>query len=556
MILQSEKGFAALIALIMVGMLTLIGIAALSTSDDEVTITGNELQETRAFYSAEAGLEIATAQLETAFDSTNGPPAILPVGSTKDINNCMVNYTTTDNGAPVTEKVTSGTMSGLNAFIKSYTVSSTSISHTDNAKVTISQNFEAIMVPIFQWAVFFNDEMWAQPVFDLSVDGRVHVNEDMYIQNTGKGKAMSFLDKVTCGGDINHGFPGGASSNGDVQFTDPSGNLVSMQQGSSWIDAGNKNWYDTAMTLWRGNVQDQSFGQEKLNLPISNSADPHKIIERSTGNSDSYQNKATFQIIDGVPLAKIGTVWQDVSAMLPAGTITSDGSKDFYDGHESKNVQNTQIDVGLLKTSKYFPPNGILYVSDHGTVNGSNLNGTSLVNGAELGAPLTVVSENPLYIQGDYNTVNKQPASTISDAVTFLSNNWDPALSKDKYSNRKASPTTVNVSVVTGDITPTSKNYGGGLENLPRFLEHWGGETFSLRGSMVQMWRSQQALGEWRYTNGKNPYYSAPTRDWGFDLDLNDMSKLPPGTPLVRSFQRKGWNYENAGYANVNNATQ
>ena len=41
------------------GMLTLIGLAAMSTSDDEVTITGNELQETRAFYAAEAALEAA-----------------------------------------------------------------------------------------------------------------------------------------------------------------------------------------------------------------------------------------------------------------------------------------------------------------------------------------------------------------------------------------------------------------------------------------------------------------------------------------------------------------
>ena len=63
--LHSESGFATLIALIMVGMLTLIGLAALSTSDDEVTIAGNELQETRAFYAAEAGLEQAAAELHS-----------------------------------------------------------------------------------------------------------------------------------------------------------------------------------------------------------------------------------------------------------------------------------------------------------------------------------------------------------------------------------------------------------------------------------------------------------------------------------------------------------
>ena len=59
---KSEGGFATLVAIIMVGMLTLIGLAALSTSDDEVTIAGNGLQEMRAFYAAEAGLEKAAAE--------------------------------------------------------------------------------------------------------------------------------------------------------------------------------------------------------------------------------------------------------------------------------------------------------------------------------------------------------------------------------------------------------------------------------------------------------------------------------------------------------------
>ena len=44
-IIQSESGFAALVALIMVAMLTLLGLAALSTSDDELSIASNEMQE-------------------------------------------------------------------------------------------------------------------------------------------------------------------------------------------------------------------------------------------------------------------------------------------------------------------------------------------------------------------------------------------------------------------------------------------------------------------------------------------------------------------------------
>ena len=62
----------------MVAMLTLLGIAALSTSDDEVSIAGNELQEMRAFYAAEAGLEQAASELQDEYDTTGLPPTVMP----------------------------------------------------------------------------------------------------------------------------------------------------------------------------------------------------------------------------------------------------------------------------------------------------------------------------------------------------------------------------------------------------------------------------------------------------------------------------------------------
>ena len=79
--LSSDRGMATLIALIMVGMLTLLGLAAMSTSDDEVTIAGNERQETKAFYAAEAGLERAGAALQTEYEATGLPPTTMPAGS-------------------------------------------------------------------------------------------------------------------------------------------------------------------------------------------------------------------------------------------------------------------------------------------------------------------------------------------------------------------------------------------------------------------------------------------------------------------------------------------
>ncbi|HEX2897849.1 MAG TPA: PilX N-terminal domain-containing pilus assembly protein, partial [candidate division Zixibacteria bacterium] len=80
-ILRSQNGVATLIALIMMTMLTLIGLAAMNTSDDEVSIAGNELHEMQSFYASEAGLDAASALIQRNYDTTGAPPATMPNGS-------------------------------------------------------------------------------------------------------------------------------------------------------------------------------------------------------------------------------------------------------------------------------------------------------------------------------------------------------------------------------------------------------------------------------------------------------------------------------------------
>ncbi|MEW5995527.1 MAG: hypothetical protein AB1744_14180, partial [Candidatus Zixiibacteriota bacterium] len=333
-----------------------------------------------------------------------------------------------------------------------------------------------------------------------------------------------------------------SGTNGHVYFKDGAGLWQSMYQDGYWLDASNDDWYELAAARWDGKVQDEAFGQKELNLPLTNaSGDPHKIIERSSGNPDSYEAKATFKIFDGVPYAEISGVWQDISALLPAGTIENTS---FYDEREDEWVNSTDIDMEKLKNSGYFPSNGVLYASDQRS---GSYNAVRLVNGEEIGYPLSVFSENPAYIWGDYNTYDKQPAAIIADAVTFLSNNWDDSKSQGSLYYRPVTPTTVNISMITGDLDPAVQTYSGGLANLPRFLENWSKEDFTFCGSMVNLWRTRQADGLWHYGDSQ-AYYTAPTRNYLFDTDLNDPNKLPPETPAVRIFQRTGWQQNYVGY--------
>ena len=549
-ILGDKRGIATFIALMIMVMLTMIGLAALKLANDEIDIAGNELNEMASFYSAEAGLESASAAMQSSYETTGAPPVTLPVGNIT-FNDCNVAYKTVDNGAAVHRELTSGSLAGLNALVKTYTIKSMSTSQVDASEIELTQEFECAQIPLFQFAVFYTEMLQTSPAYGMTIDGRVHVNSDMWLNGW---NGLTFTDKVTCAGKIRHGLENGAESGApaNVYFRDEDNNSINWKQGGQWLDADASNWYDSSSARWDGWVSDEAYGQEELNLPLSNSGDPHKIIERGSGNSDSYEHKATLKIMDGVPYAKMGTVWQDISGMLPAGTITAAGTTaDFTDGHEEKTIKNTQVDLGLLQSSGYYPSNGVIYVSDQRSATSTTMNGVTLANGTDLGAPLTLASENPVYVEGDYNTVDKQPASIIADACTFLSNDWastNKAKSHLNYNYRPVSTsTTANVSIVTGDLNPSSSNYGGGLENLPRFLEHWGGKTFQYRGSMICLWKSQIANGTYKY-KGSPGYYSAPTRDWGFDHDLEDPSKLPPETPVVRAFQRVRWQQSDISY--------
>ncbi len=532
-ILNSETGVATLIALLMVGMLLLIGLAALSTSDDEVTIAGNEMQEMRAFYAAEAGLEQAAASLNREYDSTGAPPTIMPSGS-DSINMCQVTYTTVDDGPATQQVLTTGTLAGLNALVKSFTMTSTATSTVEQAKVQISQEFETDLVPIFQFAVFYGNDLEIAPGPDMTLIGRVHSNGNLYIQAYGTLRMDSY---VTASGDILHGRKGaGSVDGGDVLIKDADGNHVSMKMGSGFLDATYGDWYDSSVSRWDGRVQDASHGQEELNLPLTNVDDPHALIERGTGNSDSYEHKATLKIVNGTALRLMedGT-WQDVTAGMVADGVLSYSSNKFYDGHENEWVDCTELDVEAMYDNGYDPVNGVVYFADE-ISSGSDWPALRLTNGDELDDGLSVASMNPMYTLGDYNTVDKKPAALLADAVTFLSNSWDDSKSTWSKYYRNASTTDVNASYLTGNTETTASNYNGGFENLPRFLETWTGVPFNWCGSAVNLWYSEQANGNWG-----SSYYSPPIRNWQYDTDLDDPNNLPPETPVVRIFQRTGW---------------
>ncbi len=185
---------------------------------------------------------------------------------------------------------------------------------------------------------------------------------------------------------------------------------------------------------------------------------------------------------------------------------------------------------------------------------------------------LTVVSDQAIYIEGDYNRRDgnpgydpvypKQPAAFMGDTINVLSNNWSgppnagwgPAngcrndcqsrQSLNSPINRPATETRINAAFLAGVDTTVAgpTGYNGGFENYPRFHERWSGVNLVYRGSFVSLGTPTRANGIWCGTGGSSAsgcnIYEAPGRAWNYDPDFQQVINLPPITPRVVSVEQ------------------
>ncbi len=208
-----------------------------------------------------------------------------------------------------------------------------------------------------------------------------------------------------------------------------------------------------------------------------------------------------------------------------------------------------------------------IYVNDERAAPGE-LTAVRVSNGQQLPpSGLTVATDLPLYVEGQFNapnttpgstnTANTLPASLVGDAITVLSGNWKDTYGNDALSARTPANTTVNAAFLAGIVQPTNTtgtlNYSGGVENFPRFLEDWSGYTFTYNGSMVVLYPSQFATNYWVQTGA---YYNAPNRKWAFDLNFLNYQRPAAGHPTSqrtgsRPVERRGGAVAQAGWEGV-----
>jgi len=262
----------------------------------------------------------------------------------------------------------------------------------------------------------------------------------------------------------------------------------------------------------------------------------------------NYGQKPSFYVADPAK----GMIFTDT---LANATVSNPGCvtpATVWPGYFLKNTQEARMN----------PP--LFFRRALKLVNGSNINGPLSAKACPGGlvCGLSIVAENPVYVQGDYNANSagggfNDPhvaSAVLADAFTFLSNSWNDVNSFSSPYDPGSRSANLNgvtnawyrVAVLAGKgpgfpwITGTNNDFGsdGGVHNFLRYIESWGGETLNYRGSIVSMFYNRQAVSVYKCCT---TVYSPPTRGYNFDTEFLDPSKLPPRTPMFRDINTTGF---------------
>ena len=529
-----KKAQALILSYMIISVFIIISAALLSKAISEKNISLRDRLVNEAFYLAEGGTENAISTFTSAIANYQIPA---------DVESFNVNTTfTTFGGATVNSSITrledsdrlilEGT---TNILARNYEIVST-VTHPQNNEITITlhQIIARRLIPAFQHAVFYAEDLEILPGPDMNLSGRIHSNQDIYIDSNNTLTVDSTYLR-SAGNIYNRRKNDGSESSGDVSIRVNKPGAPEYEYMDN-LDSESPNWTTEAINRWQGTVQSAVHGVTTLTAPSVASIQPDGY----------YASNADVIIVNGVITKNGVTLIEGVD--YPAGTVTT--STTFYNNREGEDIRMTEIDLRKLANAdgevdadgnpfpNNLPANGLLYATRDDA--GGYQPGIRLKNASEIyrADGLTVVSNVPVYIQGDFNTVDKKPAGVISDALNLLSNNWDDSKDHWGVDSRIATETTVNCAFIAGIDTTTPGYYNGGLENYPRLHEKWSGVNLNIRGSFVALWNSAIATGAWEYGD---PQYKAPVRNWDYDADFNNIDNLPPFTPWTVEAQRIAW---------------
>ncbi len=339
-----SRGFTLVASLLVLALLSGIAISLLFMVQGAGQVGGNDLEANQAYYGAESGMELLTANLAALYQQSQSPtPAQLTALANNTPTNAMIanmNYQESvtwipdANGNPAahTSIISSGQNAGLSAEIIPLTLKVIA-TRPGGASINMTRGVEVALIPVFQFGVFSDSDLsyFAGPPF--AFQGRVHTNGNLFLA---ANNGPLVLDaKTTAVGEIirdrlANNYSNGGAYQGDVYVPNATGGCdppnptaspnclkftIPLASWSGGIPpAGTQTnvatWTNTSTQTFKSFIGNgTSLGIQPLSLPFvqgaAGAAQQIQIIRKppvgesptsSTGSSREF-NKANIRIL-------------------------------------------------------------------------------------------------------------------------------------------------------------------------------------------------------------------------------------------------------------------
>jgi hypothetical protein len=635
-LLMCDKGATLLVYIFLLGALSALAFSAL-----KMTTLGLETSESykgskAAFYSAEVGLDFAVNSIITRFEG------LVPFTTSADEPNSdadgfitipeyqghSIRYRITN---PVEKYLYQSTVgsSFIYHYAHTYDIEGISESNTDSTSEKIKERIRVLETPLVQYFIFFGQtgsaadlQLFPSPIFNMW--GRVHSNGNIFIGSESTTINLRNYDD---------------QGNLSPHLLSASGKIVTRRKNSAQTfnntvfiktsatgDAPTPNLPLPPVIDSTNQVEQEARFNEFVLVNQPEFTTPSRDLIRRGAFYEQRAKRPEINTIDGIVITgrgDLGTgqiqisvsrpVLTDVTNLIKQGEssigksidgLPMDIIREQLDALEDcreddRGVDTTDIDINALEIwyVEYLKDLGLDLAGDGILIYASrspegdftnqdgNLQAIRLVANSPLSVPelldeTTIATDNPMYVQGNFNTTNTKGVALISDAFNILSENfishpnvkYKPFGSPNEKVPGRIPPnggkfcnisilslfkffsgreTTVNAAVFSGNVPGTT--IGDGAHIYPRFHEYWYSTKnpqlfgispnkrpdLNILGSFVNLWTSQQADGE--FIPFKADLYSAPTRNWGWDVRFGNPEFWPPFIPSVFTVERVGF---------------
>jgi Tfp pilus assembly protein PilX len=198
-----QKGSAIVISLFVLALITVFVALALSRSSAEAAASGNESAEGRTFYAAQGSLETMTRNFNKVFEVKLNPTTTELDAVRNGTVAGLSGYTFTQELDQTSTRsnvvLSGGPFAGLYAIRDNWRLRTTATNNI-GVQVQLTRNVLNNRIPIFQFGIFYDDdlELFRPPRF--SFGGRVHSNRNFFLSPGAEG--VYFNSRVTTVGHI------------------------------------------------------------------------------------------------------------------------------------------------------------------------------------------------------------------------------------------------------------------------------------------------------------------------------------------------------------------